>query len=230
MARPSRKASSSSILVKERSSTTPVTASMSRKASPSASPYARQGGPGNLASARRRRTTASRLDMDTHPNPSRHERNRSRQRTRCSRFKYAVVAPSETRDTFRLTWPLTTTPGSSRKLRALVRPRLASHSERSGCIAHQLRLAASARIVNRTALAGTASPPHREPREQILRGREDLSHGQLAHAPVVERADPQLARPARDLALQVDPGRAISLTPLDERGAEQGDDRPLECG
>lgn len=64
---------------------------------------------------------------------------------------------------------------------------------------------------------------------QQVGGRREYLHGlQLAHAPVVERTHPPLARSTRHLALQMYRLRMIRLGPGNVSRAKQGDDRPVE--
>src|SRR3954466_3862562 len=107
-----------------------------------------------------------------------------------------------TRETFRPTWPLATTPGRARKSRADIRPWASSHPRRSGRVTHQDRARSRTARARRSASTGMAQAPAGEAGEQVLGRGQDFGHGQLAHAAVVQRADAQLAWPARDLLLK----------------------------
>src|SRR5215218_2843060 len=98
--------------------------------------------------------------------------------------------------------PLTTTPGSARKSWAVRRPRASSQSRLSGRIWQWSRV--RMRRIGRRGLTGMAVPPGREAGQKVLGGGHHLGGGQLRHAPVVERADAELARAARHLLLEVD--------------------------
>src|SRR6266851_9687128 len=68
------------------------------------------------------------------------------------------------------------------------------------------------------------------PCEQRRRGVIHLGRRKLRHAAMIERTNPQLARTALHLLLEMNGQRKVRLGPHDVRRAEQSNNRPVKGG